>query len=777
MSQSRSPGGKELYEFGRFRVDAQRQILLRDGEPVPLTPKAFQLLLVLVRSSDRIVPKDELMNAVWPDTFVEETNLTRNIFVLRRALGESGQDRYIITVPGTGYRLASHVRLLPECEFSVVAASHSKMQVQVRQAMPWVWIGAAVVVTLGIGVGTVRFLLHRAPILTEKDTVVLADFANSTGDPVFDETLRQGMAVQLAQSPYLSLISDERIQQTLKMMGRPPDARLTPEVARELCERTGSAVILEGSIASLGSQYVLGLRAKNCRNGDVLDEAQAQAARKEDVLNVLSQIASKFRTRVGESLATVAKHNTPLAEATTPSLEALRAYSLGCKEVFSPAGPADAVPSFGRAVEIDPQFASAYAMLGRVYADLGESALSAENTCTAYRLRDRASDRERFFITSSYDLQVTGNLEKARQTAELWRQTYPRDQNPCGLLSWIYQELGKFDESAGAGREAILLDRDSVPGYANLAWAYVFLDRLGEAEGTVQLASDRKLEFPDLYLLRHDLAFLKNDPTGMQRAVALAGGKSGAEHWLAQRQACVLAYSGRVREARAMSRRAVQLANQCDQRERAANYLAGVATREALFGNAAEAGSAAISGLQISRSRDVEYGAAFALAMSGDRSRTLPLVDDLKKRFPEDTFVRFVYIPTLHAILAQSHGESSQAIELLQTAGQYDLAVPGTWFGFFGTLYPAYVRGQAFLSMRRDHEAAAEFQKILDHKGLVASDPIGALARLQLGRAYSLSGNTTKARSAYRDFLMLWEDADPDVPILKQARAEYARLQ
>ncbi len=777
MSENAFRRAKELYEFGSFRLDAEKQTLVRGGEPIALTPKAFQLLLVLVRHSKQIVPKDELMSTVWPDTFVEETNLTRNIFVLRKALGESAQERYIITVPGQGYRLAEDVRLLPEHEFSVVAASHSEVRVQVRESKPWVWVVGAAILLLGIGAGTIRLLLHRTPILTEKDTVVLAEFANSTGDPVFDEILRQGMAVQLEQSPFLSLISDERIQQTLKMMGRPSDARLTPEVARELCERTGSVLTLEGSIAGLGSQYVLGLRAKSCRNGEVLDEEQAQAARKEDVLNVLSQMASKFRTRVGESLITIERHNTPLRDATTPSLEAFVAYSRGWKEIFSAAGPADAVPFFRRAVELDPQFASAYAMLGRAYADLGESALSAENTGKAYRLRDRATERERFFITFSYDLQVTGNLEKARQTAELWGKTYPRDPGPRGLLSWVYQELGKFDKSVETGKEAISLDRDNVPGYANLAWAYVLLDRLNEAEATVQLALERKLEFPDLYMLRYDLAFLKNDLTGMQQAVALAGGRSGTEHWLAQRQACVLAYSGRVREARAMSDRAVRFASQSEQRERAAMYLAGAATREALLGNAAEATQAAASALQISMSRDVEYGAAFALATSGDRSRSLPLIDDLEKRFPEDTFVRFTYIPTLHAILAQSNGEASEAIELLKMTGQYDLAIPGTWFGFFGGLYPIYVRGQALMSMHRYREAAAEFQKILDHRGIVASDPIGALAHLQLGRAHALSGDTTKARSAYQDFLMLWKNADFDIPILAQAQAEYAKLQ
>jgi len=320
----------KLYEFGPFRVDPEKELLLRGNETIPLTPKTFQILLVLIRHGKEVVTKDDLMKQVWPDTFVEEANLGRNIFLLRKALGESPQDhQYIITVPGRGYRLAESVRLVPEQELNIVAASHSKVQVQVNQAKPSLWVGAALVLVVVVAVGAFRLFFYRSPILTEADTMVLADFANSTGDPVFDGTLRQGLAVQLEQSPFLSLIPEERIRQTLQLMGRPADAGLTPELAQEVCERTGSAAVLDGSIVSLGSQSVLGLRAKNCRNGNTLDEEQVQAAKKEDVLNAMSQIATKFRVRVGESLSTVQQHNTPLPEATTSSLGALKAFALG----------------------------------------------------------------------------------------------------------------------------------------------------------------------------------------------------------------------------------------------------------------------------------------------------------------------------------------------------------------------------------------------------------------------------------------------------------------
>jgi serine/threonine protein kinase/tetratricopeptide (TPR) repeat protein len=622
------------------------------------------------------------------------------------------------------------------------------------------------------------FYFHRPLKLTDKDTIVLADFTNATGDPVFDDTLRQGLAVQLEQSPFLSLISEERVQQTLHLMGRPADARLTPRLAREICERTGSAAVLEGSIASLGSQYVLGLRAKSGRTEGVLDEEQVQAGRKEDVLNALTQIASKFRTRVGESLATVAKHSIPLAEATTPSLEALKVYSAAWKILFS-TGSAAALPLFQRAIEIDPKFAMGYAMVGRMYGDIGESALCAENTTKAYQLRDRASDREKFFITASYDLQVTGNLEKAQQTCELWAQTYPREIVPHGLLSGgIYPAFGKYKQAIEEAKKGIDLDPGFVFGYSNLAANYLFLDRLGEAENTLQRAAERKLEIPDLLIARYDIAFLRADRAGMERAAALGQGKSGAEDWISDQEALVMAYSGHLQQARRMSRRAVDLAQQMAQWERAAQHEAGAAVREAFLGNAPEARRSAMAALDLSKARDVEYGAAFALSLSGESSRSQALVNDLERRFPEDTLVRFSYLPALHAVLALTHSKPSDAVELLQVTAPYELGWPGSRsVGFIGALYPVYVRGAAYLAAHQGLEAAAEFRKILDHRGIVLSDPIGALAHLQLGRALVLLGDKTKARVAYQDFLVLWKDADPDIPILQQAKAEYSKLQ
>jgi serine/threonine protein kinase/tetratricopeptide (TPR) repeat protein len=631
---------------------------------------------------------------------------------------------------------------------------------------------------------TLWSLSHRdsatRPKLTENDTIVLADFDNKTGDPVFDDTLRQGLSVELQQSPFLSLISDRQVQQTLALMGQPKEARLTSEMAQQICERTASAMVLEGSIASLGSQYVLGLRARNCNTGNLVDQEQAQVAKKEDVLNSLSQVARKLRTQVGESQATVEKHSTPLAEATTPSLEALKAYSTGMKVNLS-SGSASAIPFFRRAVEIDPKFAMAYANLGLAYSDNGESVLSAESTTKGWQLRDRVSDREKFFIDFTYDRQVTGNLEKAYQTLELWSQTYPRGEalSPLGLLAGLSTHgTGRFERAIEASQKHIAADPDVVFGYHNLASSYFFLDRFEEAESALRRASERKVEEPYFLVVRYNIAVLKGDKDQMDRAVGLARGKRKAEHWMAHEEALALARSSRLQAARRSSNRAVDLALREGERESAASYQAARAVWEAVCGNPAEGKRNAMAALELSNGRDVEYAAALALGLSGASSRSEALAGDLEKRFPEDTFVKFTYVPVLRALAALGRGKPSESFERLQIALPYELAANGLNFNHFylGGLHSAYVRGEALIAAHRYAEAAAEFQKILDHRGIVGADPIGPLAHLQLGRAFAFSGDRAKAKAAYQDFLALWKDADADIPILKNANAEYARL-
>jgi tetratricopeptide (TPR) repeat protein len=639
------------------------------------------------------------------------------------------------------------------------------------------FLAAGTAAILALAAGGYIFL-HRPAKLTAKDTVVLGDFENKTGEPVFDQTLRQGIAVQLEQSPFLSLVSEQQIQQALRFMNRPIDTRLTSEVAREVCERTGSAAVLEGSISGVGNQYILWLRAGNCGSGKVLAEEQAQVGNKEEVLNGMSRIAVQIRTRLGESLASIQQHSTPLEQATTSSLEALKAYSAGTAARNAHGAPS-AVPHFQRAIAIDPQFAMAHADLGFMFAAMGQIDRGSEEVRTAYGLLDRVSDRERRYILMLYDRQVTGNLEKELQTLESWAETYPRDSYPRGITGgWVAHGTGQYERGIQASLEAIQLEPALPFAYASLVTHNLFLNRFSESEDALRLAASRKADYSDFLVLRYYLAFVRGDQVGMDREIARAPAEHAADR-MSHHQALVLARSGRMEQALAMWERAIAVAQQAGSGEAAAMYQAAAAVCEAHFGNGAAAKERARAALKLAKGRDVEYAAAYALALSGDTAESERLAAGLEKRFPEDTAVQFEYLPTLHALSALAHDAPSDAIARLQKAVPYDFAMPGTaFFGFrmFGGLYPAYVRGQAYLSAGRGQEAAAEFQKVLDHRGIVLADPIGVLAHLQLGRAYAASGDTAKARNAYQDFFALWKTADADISVLRKARAEYPKL-
>ncbi len=665
----------------------------------------------------------------------------------------------------------------PEKRWQSFAEIERELAAISSPAIRWKLVVPAVVAVLALFTSAYLYI-HRLPKLTDKDKIVLADFDNQTGDEVFDGTLRQAMAIELEQSPFLSLVSDERVRDTLGFMGRKPDTRLTPQLAREVCERTASAAVLDGSIARLGTKYVLGMRARNCTTGDVLDQEQAQAAGKEDVLRALSEIAGRFRTHVGESLATVQKHSTPLAEATTPSLEAWKAYSKA-QSVSDSVGLAAGVALLNRAIEIDPQFALAYARRGLWQNNLSESELSRESAAKAYELRTRASEREQFFITANYHRQFTGNLEKTRQTLESWANTYSREITPHGLMSgFVCQSPGNYPKAIEEAEKAIAIDPDFRPPYVNLAFSYVYLDRPQDAEATIRRASERKVEVPTLWLVRYYIEFLNGDQSGMDQQVTRSRGVTAEEDHIAFSQALVAARSGQLELAGRMSRHAMDVSQQVGQRERAALYQAGTAVWEAFFGNAPAAKRSAGAALAASDARDVEYGAAFALALAGDLARSQELAGDLQERFPEDTSVRFHYLPALHGLLALQHGKPAGAIQILQPAVPVELATPAiSFFSFFGALYSAYVRGEAFLAAGRGADAAAEFQKIIDHRGLVLADPMGAMARLGLGKALVLSGNREKAKAVYQDLLILWKNADPGITTVRQAKAEYAKLQ
>jgi tetratricopeptide (TPR) repeat protein len=646
-----------------------------------------------------------------------------------------------------------------------------------RIAAKGLWtVGAAVV--LALAAGGAYLYTHSGATLTEKDTIVVAEFANGTGDPVFDDTLRQGLAVQLQQSPFLSLVSDQRISDTLRLMGHRPDTPLTAALARDLCARAGSTAVLEGSIATLGSEYVLGLRATNCQTGDVLDVQQDQAARKEEVLNALSRMANRFRSRAGESLATVERHSTPLPDATTSSLEALKAYAAGLKQ-SNTTGLAAAVPLCKRAIEIDPQFAMAHALLGLTYSSLGESILSTQSTSRAYELRARASERERFFITSVYERDVTGNLDKDREILQLWAQTYPRDRDAHGLISgFCTQGTGRFDESLDEAAKALVIDPDFGAGFVNEAYSYAYLDRFDEALNVLQRAANRHVDMSEYALLAYHLAFLRDDLAEMDREVSLARGKPGTQDWMAHAAALVLARAGRLDAARRTSRQAIEMAKQARQAERAAMYQAAVALWEALDGRASLASREAHAALLVSNGRDVEFGAAAALALAGDLSGARGLAEDLASRFPEDTSVQFNYLPVLRGLDALAAGDASKALESLEPSLPYENGVPGLSFnGFFGGRFPLYVRGKAYLASGHPREAAAEFQKILDRRGLLLADPLGAAALLEEGRAFASAHEVPQAKAAYQKLFALWKNADPGIPMLTDAQSEFTRLQ
>ena len=641
-----------------------------------------------------------------------------------------------------------------------------------RAVVPWIITAAAVTLLLC----TASFLYwSNRPKLTAKDTIVIGDFENKTGDSVFDDTLRQGLAVQLEQSPFLSLVSDERIHQILGLMGRPADTKLTRDLAREICERTESAAVLDGSIAGRDSLYIVGLQARDCRSGDTLDNDQAKAGRKEEVLKALQQVASRFRTRAGESLTTVKQLQTWQEEATTPSLQAWKAYATGWRVVLTQGNPAAGVPFFQHAVEIDPHFAAAYAALGRAYGDQWQPELSAASMTKAYLERARASERERFFIEGNYYVQVTGNLERARDASELWKQTYLRDPHPAGLLSFIYQGLAQYPKALEEGRRTIERGPDLFFGYNNLAWTYIQLNQPEKAEETIREAETRKLSYAEFAIVRYSADFLKGDRAAMDREAAGSRGKPGEEDWISALEAATLGYSGHLRQSRIQLSHAVDMDQQPGRRERGALYQAGGAVREAFFGSFSEARQQAAAARKLSDGRDAKYGAAMALALSGDIPGSQAIAHQLAERFPEDTTAQYLYLPTLKAMATLAR-DPAKAIEALRPSIPYDLAVSGASSGCFGNMYTAYARGLAYKAAHQGAEAAAEFQRILDNPGLRVNDPVGPVAQLELGRAWAVAGDNAKAKLAFEKFLALWKDADQDIPVLLQAKKEYAAL-
>ena len=755
-----------LFRFAEFECDAASLRTWPAGAPLPVETKVLRLLLYFLENSHRPIPKQELLNRVWPESNLTESALTRAISVLRKALNDDNrQPRLIETVSSLGYQFTAPVTVVPEGPPAPIAI----VPEEPPKAHPprSYWLRAfmfAVPVLLSITAGFFFFRSSKALPLTGHDTIILADFTNKTGDPVFDETLRQGLAVQLAQSPFLSLVSELRIQQLLRMMGQPQDARLTPSVAREICERNGSTAVLDGSISKLGSQYVVGLRATNCRSGKILAEEQVQAAKKEGLLGALDVIAGKVRTRLGESLATSEKYDTPLADATTPSLEALKAFSLGVKKFYS-SERAAGLPFFQRAVELDPKFAVAYAFMScgcTVQPDL-----AAQNSRKAYALRERVSEQERFFIDTTYYENATGDLEKARTIDELWSKTYPRAFEPYDSLGWNSLGLGDSEAALVWAREALPLGTSDPLSYELLGAAYVNLNRLSEAEAVYR--EDEKLKLSDPYLTQslYGLAFLQGDKLKMAQLEANATGKGVGDEMLAS-EAGTAAWYGKLTAARQLTQRASNVALHNDANETAAKYRAAEALLEMEVGDLARARADLDAATKLATNRDVREMAPLVMAGTGNTAAAAKLSTQLAQDFPTDTQIQGYWLPAIRATISLQRNDPLQAVEILQTNNALELA--------FSDMLTAYIRGKAFLSLHDGRRAATEYEKFTKHWGLVRNSPYGALARLGLARAYALEGDTTKARKAYQAFLTLWKEADTDIPVLKQARIEYAGM-
>jgi eukaryotic-like serine/threonine-protein kinase len=823
-----------IRSFGCFRLDAANHCLWRDAERVAITPKAYDVLCHLVENSGRLVTPDEMLAAVWADTYVNPEVLRKYILEIRKALGDKPDDpQFVETVPKRGYRFIAAVcsesepaasdpaeavtgsttEIMapqsavndPAPRFAPLPSSNgtsltSSGELQrtgafVKAVVPpkvvshgmrrMIILAASVIVLLAV-IG--YFYLQRTTAkLTDKDTIVLADFANSTGEPVFDDTLKTALTVSLNQSPFLNVVSDDKVTTTLKLMTRPAETKLTSDVARELCQRAGSKAYIAGSIARLGTQYVLGLKAVDCQSGDTLGEEQATAAAKEEVLDALGTAASKLRRELGESLPSVSKFDVPLEQATTSSLEALQAYSSGVK-INGEKGAAAALPYNQRAIELDSNFAIAYGALAGNYLGLLQLGRASQYFTTAFELREHASQREKLLILKDYYHRVTGELEKAAQADQDTIDNYPRDRRAYLDLSQTYASEGRYEEAWKLADQYRQLAPDKVGGYVQIANLSMALQRFGEVRRAIQEAHARKLDEDFLHVALYGLGFLDSDSQAMATEQRWFGEDPAYENSGLSLGSDTEAYAGRITKARELTKHAVDSAVRSDSKETGAIWWENAALREAAIGNVGEARSDAAAGLQLSPdSPSVKVQAALAYALVGDASQAQAMWRDLNQRYPLNTQVQSLWLPTITAQIAINRKDPAAGIEELQRA------LPPIEYGNipfinqFCCLYSTYIRGQAMLAARQGTQAATEFQRILDHRGVVWNCWTGALARLGLARANALQLKTlqgadadaarVRARSAYKDFLTLWKDADPHIPILNQAQAEYASLQ
>jgi DNA-binding winged helix-turn-helix (wHTH) protein/tetratricopeptide (TPR) repeat protein len=771
MDMSKTNGGKNFFEFAEFRLDPGRRILFRKNEPIPLQPKAFDTLLVLVQHSDRVVSKDELMKLVWPDAFVEESNLTQNIFVLRKTLGErAGEHRFIVTVPGRGYRFAETVRTTGESDDVIVESPspapakidedfvpHSQPRPGYRKLL------ATVAVILPVG-GVLWFTVRNTrPPITEQDTIVLADFENRSGDPAFDGTLQKVLEIEISQSPYLNVMPDQDVRQTLEYMRRRRDEPVTRQVGLEICQRKAAKAMMTGSIASLGNRYVLTLEALNCATGGVLAGTTAEAENKDRVLKTLDDATARIRRKLGESLASIRKFGAPIEQATTGSLEALKMFAQG-DELRRQDKAAESVAFFKRAIELDPQFALAFGRLGAVYANLNESVLARQYAEKAFQLRERTSEREGLYMAARYYENVTGEADKTIDNYEVWRSAYPRDWIPVNNLANKYTDLGQYDKAIEAAREAVRLNPNHSFPYMVLARAYRRANRYSESKAVCESAIDKHLDGWGVHGILFQIAFAEGDFAGMRRQVDWGTGKPTEDETL-MAEAVAAATIGRLRESRELFRRAFAAANKNGHADNAGAAVVSQGWIEAMFGNFGAAKERAAAALALEGAQ-VSEDAALALARSGDLARAELLADGLIRKDPLNTLAKDFYVPAIMAEVEIKRGQPGRAVDLLRIAAPFELrnfTVP-------------YIRGEAYLAAHSGTDAVPEFQKIVKNQGVDPVSPYYVLAHIGLARAYGLQGDQAASRCEYEAFFASWKGADEDIPVLREARSAYAEL-
>jgi eukaryotic-like serine/threonine-protein kinase len=784
------PAPNSTIRFGVFQLDTRTGELHKDGRRVRLQDQPVRVLLMLLEQPGELVTREDLKRQIWPNEDFGDFDHAVNVAVakIRAALSDDAESPHFVeTLPRRGYRFIFPVQLptdtlsssreegiaSPSPEVAVGAISSVNAVSEPAptnrgRKTPVMWLATSLAIVVVAAALVWGFAFRRTAKIGEKSTVVLAEFANSAGDAVFDHTMKRGLEIALQQSPYVTILSEDKIQKTLMYMKRDAHTPLTSEVAREVCRRTSSAAVLDGAIDRIGSRFVIAVKATNCETGEVLGETEFRAADKDGVLDALGKASSDIRHKLGESIASVKKSDKPLMQVSTSSIEALQAETLWNWEPDEDAS----MSLLKRAVTLDPHFATAYMQMANMYAARGEGDGAAENLKKAYEYRNQASEWERLAIEAGYEENVTGDLEKAHESYVLRARLYPDDSSAIEGTGGIYMIRGEFNLSLAALKKSLQIDPDRVGSYCVSALFAILANRLDEARSFNSLAIEKGCKDPGAGYL---LAFLDNDPATMQKSVRESEGTPEEEPTVSM-DSDSEARIGHLKRANELSTHTVALCEKKKHREEAAEYQTNVALRDAEFGRSKESIAVAEQALRLAPTRDVKILAAIALARAGRTEEAERLADDVDKSNPQNTQIQQYWLPTARAAVYLDRNEPQKAIDVLGKTTDLELGMIYPTIEVNGLLYPAFLRGEALLLLHREDEAVREFQKFSEHRAIVLGNPLGALAKLEIGRAFAMQGDTTRAQAAYQDFLSLWKDADPDVPVFQKAKAEFARL-